>query len=78
MPVLSQSKSELFVIDKEAGCKTDFTAGSKIQSENMDRLLLRISSLQKSRRHRIITVWQLAEGRYECDEKIDNILDKLP
>lgn len=78
MPVLTQCKSELIVIDKGTGGITDFTPGGKIQSEKMDRLLLRISSLPKSRRHCIITVWQqLAEGRYECDEKIDGILDKL-
>jgi hypothetical protein len=78
MPVLTLDKSELTVIDKEAGAITDCTAGRTIQSEERDRLLLRISSLPKSRRRRIITVWQqLAEGRYECDEKIDIICDKL-
>ena len=77
MPVLTQDKSELTVIDKGAGGITDFAPGCKMQSEE-DRLLLRVSSLPESRRHRIITVWQqLAEGRYECDEKIDIVFDKL-
>jgi len=71
-------KSELTVINNGAGGITDFTSGCKMQSEKIDRLLRRISSLPEVRRDYIITVWeQLAEGKYDCDEKIDRILGKL-
>lgn len=75
MPVLAQCKSESILIEKGAGGMTDFTPGCKIQSEESERLLL---SLPVSRRHRIVTIrQQIAEGRYECDERIDIILDEL-
>ena len=78
MPVLTKDRSELTVIDKGAGGITDFTPGCKIQPEEMGGLLRRISLLPEVRWHRVIAVrQQIAEGKYDCDEKIDKIFDKL-
>lgn len=78
MPILTQCKHESPLIEQEAGVVKTVTHDCEILSEESKRLWLRIFSLSESRRHRIITIQQqIAEGRYECDEKIDMILDKL-